>query len=103
MQNDGRRLDVVLFDIRVTKPFPFSPSHVPWRGSLFQIRSKAGRDFCECRNRTVGAIWKDGDGLTKLKEDLAKTVPLGRLGDPDEIAKAVIFLASKRSQLGLRR
>ena len=38
--------------------------------------------------------WQEGDALTKMKEDLAKTVPLGRLGDPDEIAKAVSFLAS---------
>jgi NAD(P)-dependent dehydrogenase (short-subunit alcohol dehydrogenase family) len=29
-----------------------------------------------------------------MKEDLAQNVPLGRLGDPDEIAKAVAFLAS---------
>jgi NAD(P)-dependent dehydrogenase (short-subunit alcohol dehydrogenase family) len=38
--------------------------------------------------------WQQGDALTKMKDDLAKTVPLGRLGDPDEIAKAVAFLAS---------
>lgn len=38
--------------------------------------------------------WQQGDALTKMKEDLAKTVPLGRMGDPDEIAKAVSFLAS---------
>lgn len=38
--------------------------------------------------------WQQGDALTKLKDDLAKNVPLGRLGDPDEIAKAVSFLAS---------
>jgi NAD(P)-dependent dehydrogenase (short-subunit alcohol dehydrogenase family) len=38
--------------------------------------------------------WQQGDALTKMKDDLAKTVPLGRLGDPDEIAKAVSFLAS---------
>lgn len=29
-----------------------------------------------------------------MKDDLAKSVPLGRLGHPDEIAKAVSFLAS---------
>lgn len=38
--------------------------------------------------------WQQGDALTKMKEDLAKNVPLGRLGDPDEIAKVVSFLAS---------
>ena len=38
--------------------------------------------------------WQQGEALAKMKDDLAKTVPLGRLGDPDEIAKAVAFLAS---------
>src|SRR6201988_5245711 len=38
--------------------------------------------------------WQQGEALTKMKDDLAKNVPLGRLGDPDEIAKAVSFLAS---------
>jgi NAD(P)-dependent dehydrogenase (short-subunit alcohol dehydrogenase family) len=38
--------------------------------------------------------WQQGDALTKMKDDLSKNVPLGRLGDPDEIAKAVSFLAS---------
>jgi NAD(P)-dependent dehydrogenase (short-subunit alcohol dehydrogenase family) len=38
--------------------------------------------------------WQKGDALAKMKDDLAKNVPLGRLGDPDEIAKAVSFLAS---------
>ncbi len=38
--------------------------------------------------------WQQGEALAKLKEDLAKNVPLGRMGDPDEIAKAVSFLAS---------
>ena len=38
--------------------------------------------------------WQQGETLAKLKEDLAKNVPLGRMGDPDEIAKAVSFLAS---------
>jgi NAD(P)-dependent dehydrogenase (short-subunit alcohol dehydrogenase family) len=38
--------------------------------------------------------WKQGDALTQLKEDFAKNVPLGRMGEPDEIAKAASFLAS---------
>jgi len=38
--------------------------------------------------------WQQGDALTKMKADLAKSVPLERMGDPDDIAKAVAFLAS---------
>lgn len=38
--------------------------------------------------------WQQGDALVKLKGELANNVPLGRMGDPDEIAKAVSFLAS---------
>jgi NAD(P)-dependent dehydrogenase (short-subunit alcohol dehydrogenase family) len=38
--------------------------------------------------------WQQGDALTKMKDELAKNVPLGRLGDADEIAKVVAFLAS---------
>jgi NAD(P)-dependent dehydrogenase (short-subunit alcohol dehydrogenase family) len=38
--------------------------------------------------------WQQGEALVALKDELAKNVPLGRLGDPDEIAKAVSFLAS---------
>jgi NAD(P)-dependent dehydrogenase (short-subunit alcohol dehydrogenase family) len=38
--------------------------------------------------------WQQGDALTQLKEGFAKNVPLGRMGDPDEIAKAASFLAS---------
>ena len=35
-----------------------------------------------------------GDALAQMKEDLAKNVPLGRLGDSDEIARIASFLAS---------
>lgn len=38
--------------------------------------------------------WQQGEALVKLKQDLAKNVPLARFGDSDEIAKAVSFLAS---------
>jgi NAD(P)-dependent dehydrogenase (short-subunit alcohol dehydrogenase family) len=37
---------------------------------------------------------QQGEALTKMKKEMANNVPLGRLGDPDEIAKVVTFLAS---------
>jgi NAD(P)-dependent dehydrogenase (short-subunit alcohol dehydrogenase family) len=37
---------------------------------------------------------RQGEALTMMKKDMANNVPLGRLGDPDEIAKVVSFLAS---------
>jgi len=37
---------------------------------------------------------QQGDALTRMKEEFARAVPLGRMGDPDEIGKAVSFLAS---------
>ena len=37
---------------------------------------------------------QQGEALTKMKKEMANNVPLGRLGDADEIAKAVSFLAS---------
>lgn len=37
---------------------------------------------------------RQGDALTKMKEAFTSAVPLGRMGHPDEIAKAVSFLAS---------
>jgi NAD(P)-dependent dehydrogenase (short-subunit alcohol dehydrogenase family) len=37
---------------------------------------------------------QQGDALLKMKKEMENNVPLGRLGDPDEIAKAVSFLAS---------
>lgn len=37
---------------------------------------------------------QQGEALMKMKKQFESNVPLGRLGDPDEIAKAVSFLAS---------
>ena len=38
-----------------------------------------------------------GEQIEEFKKSMIATVPMGRMGDPDEIAKAVLFLASDDS------
>jgi NAD(P)-dependent dehydrogenase (short-subunit alcohol dehydrogenase family) len=35
--------------------------------------------------------------MEEFKKNVVTTVPMGRMGDPDEIAKAALFLASDDS------
>ncbi len=37
------------------------------------------------------------DQITWAKDQLARTIPLGRMADPAEVAHCVLFLASKDS------
>ena len=39
--------------------------------------------------------WRSTEGAEELMKMISSSVPLGRFGTPDEIAKAVVFLASK--------
>jgi NAD(P)-dependent dehydrogenase (short-subunit alcohol dehydrogenase family) len=41
--------------------------------------------------------WRSMDGAEQHMKTISKTVPFGRFGTPDEIAKAVVFLASDDS------
>jgi NAD(P)-dependent dehydrogenase (short-subunit alcohol dehydrogenase family) len=86
----ARKLDVVFADAGVHS----------WRRSVLWTRNHLGcrtprKPYSRERNQPWLYQYSDfRDGLTKMKEELAKNVPLGRLGDPYEIAKAVAFLAS---------
>jgi NAD(P)-dependent dehydrogenase (short-subunit alcohol dehydrogenase family) len=45
----------------------------------------------------LNAVATNEEEVRKFKTSLASTVPMGRLGTPDEIAKAAVFLASDDS------
>jgi NAD(P)-dependent dehydrogenase (short-subunit alcohol dehydrogenase family) len=42
-------------------------------------------------------VLQTDEQIEQLKKNLVSTVPLGRMGSPDEVAKAVLFLASDDS------
>jgi NAD(P)-dependent dehydrogenase (short-subunit alcohol dehydrogenase family) len=102
--NDGGSI-ILNASIATTKGFPAISVYSATKAA---VRSFARTWTNELRGRhiRVNAIspghidtpifegWQQGDALIKMKEDLAKNVPLGRMGDPDEIAKVVAFLAS---------
>jgi hypothetical protein len=45
---------------------------------------------------------QQGEALAEMKDGFRKAVPLGRMGDPDEIAKAVAVPRLRRGELCLR-
>ena len=104
LMNDGGAI-ILTGSIADIKGFPGMSVYSATKAA---VRSFAGAWTNELRERRIrvnvispGHIdtpimesLQHGNALIRMKEEFAKAVPLGRMGDPDEIAKAVSFLAS---------
>ena len=73
------------------------------KAGLLGLTKSVARELAR-RNITVNAITPGfivtdmTDGMTdKARETMTEQIPLGRLGEADDVAKAVIFLASEQS------
>lgn len=67
------------------------------------IAIEAGADGIRCNSVHPGAIWTDiqDTAIARSPEtygDIASAIPLGRIGEPSDVAAAVLFLASDDSR-----
>ena len=102
--NDGASI-ILNASIATIKGFPGMSVYSATKAAVRSFARTWTNELRECRIR-VNAIspghidtpimesLQQGDALIRMKGQFAKAVPLGRMGDPDEIAKAVSFLAS---------
>jgi NAD(P)-dependent dehydrogenase (short-subunit alcohol dehydrogenase family) len=65
-----------------------------WTNELRERRIRVNATSPGHIDTPIFESWQQGEALIEMKQELTKNVPLCRLGDPDEIAKAVAFLAS---------
>jgi NAD(P)-dependent dehydrogenase (short-subunit alcohol dehydrogenase family) len=102
--NDGASV-ILNGSIATIKGFPgitvYSATKAAVRSFARTLASELGPRRIRVNTLSPGHIdtpllgqWRQGDELAQLKEGFAKNVPLGRMGDPDEIARAASFLAS---------
>jgi NAD(P)-dependent dehydrogenase (short-subunit alcohol dehydrogenase family) len=104
--NDGARI-VLISSIAASNG---SANHGAYNASKAAVRSLARTLTAELKHRRIrvnalspgptesrGFERFAGDRIEELRSELAESIPVGRIGRPDEIASAALFLASTES------
>jgi NAD(P)-dependent dehydrogenase (short-subunit alcohol dehydrogenase family) len=96
IQREKGRLDIVFANAGVAKYAPLGTITEKLYDSIFNTNVK-GLLFTAQKALPLQSLLASSEvGRQRLKM-IQNTVPLGRLGTPDEVAKAVVFLASDDS------
>ncbi|MFK4525253.1 NAD(P)-dependent dehydrogenase (short-subunit alcohol dehydrogenase family) [Bradyrhizobium japonicum] len=106
--NDGGSI-ILNGSVHAVMGWPYYSAYAATKGAVRSMTRVLASEFAERRIRvnqvTPGAtntpIWSkltsDAQELAILEEELATTIPLNRLAEADELANAVMFLASNES------
>jgi pteridine reductase len=93
---ESRGVIINLIDVHSTRPLRNHPVYGPAKAGLAMLTRSLAKDLApEVRVNGVspGAILWPDDGMSdKLEKSILKQVPLGRTGDPEDIAACVLFL-----------
>jgi pteridine reductase len=92
----SRGVIINLLDIHSKRPLRNHPVYASAKAGLAMLTLSLAKDLApEVRVNGIapGAILWPEEGMTEsIKEDILNQVPLGKLGDPDDIADCVIYL-----------
>jgi NAD(P)-dependent dehydrogenase (short-subunit alcohol dehydrogenase family) len=106
--NDGGSI-ILNGSVHAVMGWPYYSAYAATKGAVRSMTRVMASEFAGRRIRvnqvTPGAtktpIWStlapDAEKLAALEQDLATTIPLNRLAEADELADAVMFLASNES------
>jgi len=85
-----------LIDVHSTRPLRNHPVYGPAKAGLAMLTRSLAKDLAPAvrvNGVSPGAILWPDDGITdKLEESIVKQIPLGRTGEPDDIAGCVLYL-----------
>jgi len=85
-----------LIDIHVERGLPDHPIYCASKAALRSLTLSLAKDMkggVRCNGISPGAIlWPDHDSDTSVQQDILQKIPMGHLGDVDNITQTVMFL-----------